>query len=86
MFITIKFLTGSRAKSRFWYKNGSFKLAWSSPPGAPLQLTDFERIEYVAPGFLNFVALVRCTFKNGEEAMATVSYLMLESLSVFIKI
>ncbi len=85
MFTTIKFLTGSRAKSRFCYRNGSFKLVWMSPSSAPLHLEDFERVEYVAPGFLNFMALVKCTFKNGEEAMATVSYLMLEALSTFIK-
>ena len=83
-FSYIKFLTGSRAKSGFWYKNGSFKPMAATSPSAPLYLEDFESVKYVAHGKFAMVILVKCTFKNGEEAMASVNYSMLESLAGFI--
>ena len=83
-FSYIRFLTGSRAKSGYWYKNGSFKPMGDNPPGTPLRLEDFETVKYVAPGRIAQYALIKCTFKNGEEAMATVPYEMLESLAEFI--
>ena len=81
---TINFLTGSRARSAFWYKNGSFKHLSVTPPCAPLCLEDFETVKCVSLGPFASSTLVKCTFKNGEEAMATVSYSMLESLAEFI--
>ena len=81
---TINFLTGSRAKSWFCYKNGSFKPMKISPPCAPLYLEDFESVKFVALGRFAAYSLVKCTFKNGEEAMASVSYDMFKSLAEFI--
>ena len=81
---SIIFLTGSRAKSRFFYKNGSFRPLSITPPAAPLCLEDFESVKCVAIGPFASATLVKCTFKNGEEAMADVDYGMLKSLAEFI--
>lgn len=82
---TIKFITGSRAKAEYSYEDdNSFKLTRPSLPGKPLHLTDFESVKFIAPGPLGAKAIVKCTFKNGEEATATVNFYMLEVLSIFV--
>ena len=85
-FKTIKFLTGSRTESGFFYKNGSFRPMRITPPSPPLCLEDFESVKCVSLGPFASTTLIKCTFKNGEEAMATVNYSMLESLARFISI
>ena len=82
-YCSIRFLSGSRVQTCYIYRNENpLKLAWRSPPGQPLQLTDFKSVEFLAPGPL-CTALVRCTFNDGEEAVARVSYSMLEVLYAF---
>lgn len=82
----IKFLTGSRTGANLFYKNGPFKTMWPNPPSAPLHLEDFESVKLVASGPLNLLMIVKCTFKNEEEAIAVVTYPMLQVLSKFISV
>ena len=84
---SITFLTGSRAKAKYDYKEEDFfKLAWRSPPGPPLRLTDFERIEAITIGPCSFTVLAKCTFKNGEVAIARMWYSVFEVICTFIAI
>lgn len=57
-----------------------------TPPSPPLYLEDFESVKCVTIGPFASTTLIKCTFKNGEEAMATVNYSRLESLARFISI
>ena len=84
---SITFLSGSRARAKYRYKEEDFfKLAWRSPPGPPLRLTDFERIEAITIGPCSLIVLAKCTFKNGEVAIARMWYSVFEVICTFIAI
>lgn len=83
-FGSIKFLTGSRAKAEYNYaEKDLFTPAWGSAPGAPLRLSDFESIEAVAAGPWGLLILAKCTFKDGEVAVARVWYSIFEVIYAF---
>ena len=72
-FGSIKFLTGSRTKAEYNYAEKDLLTSvWGSTPGAPLRLTDFESIEAVAAGPWGLPILAKCTFKDGEVAVARI--------------
>ncbi len=84
---SIAFLTGSMAKAKYDYKEEDlFKPAWRPPPGPPLRLTDFKHIEIITTGPWSLIVLAKCTFKNGEVAIARMWYSVFEVICTFIAI
>ena len=84
MLIRIHFISGYRANATHIYKNkNQFKLAFWSRRDEPLRLTDFKAIEVISQKFPELIT-VKCTFNNGQEALAKVTSPMLEVLQVYL--
>ena len=84
MIIRIHFISGYRANATHIYKNkNQFKLAFWSRRDEPLRLTDFKAIEVISQKFPEPIT-IKCTFNNGQEALAKVTSPMLEVLQVYL--
>lgn len=84
MLIRIHFISGYRANATHIYKNkNQFKLAFWSRRDEPLRLTDFKAIEVISQKFPEPIT-IKCTFNNGQEALAKVTSPMLEVLQVYL--
>ena len=84
MIIRIHFISGYRANATHIYKNkNQFKLAFWSRRDEPLRLTDFKAIEVISQNFLDLTT-IKCTFNNGQEALAKITSPMLEVLQVYL--
>lgn len=87
MFAFINFMGGYLAGTSYTYKNKNL-LASSSknPPDSPeLHLSDFTDIQVIAKEPpLGVCLLVKCTFTNGKQSLASVSYSMLEIIQIFL--
>lgn len=82
----ISFLGGYRAGTNYSYRNKNlFKSISKKASTLPdLYLTDFEDIQVISRQFLGCSFLVKCTFIDEKESIASVSNSMLEVIQAFV--
>lgn len=79
----IRFISGHRSNTMFYSKGENLlQPSAMNPSAAPLCFTDFKSVEVLNSVFIRD-SIIRCTFKDGEDAAATVSHSMLKVLCAF---
>ena len=82
----IKFLGGHLAGAKYIYKKENLLRPYFSglAKTPDLYLTDFEDIQVISRQPPGLLLLVKCTFANGKESIATVTSSMLEVIQAFL--